>query len=254
MREVIYRGSARVHMHFALADWVERLQAVRQRVVEMYGSHFLESCRGVILTDALVCSKAPQQGEVPSLGECFSPSITQRVLELLRRNGTSNSTNRPSVPFFEKCVQLGYRQISRLLLKNRRGSKEKKMKKIILLAAIAFLAGSAQAQMRVASGGASGGTLSFSHSNHETQAPLPPNVSATNPGEFVPSTFESYKEAVIIGQEELNAKPLSVAEAARNLQAWKKSETQKPALIAEQDGEGRIIVSRGKQFEAGKSN
>jgi hypothetical protein len=127
------------------------------------------------------------------------------------------------------------------------------MKKIVLLAAIAFLAGSAQAQMRVASA-ASAGTLGFSHSNYETQAPAPPNVSATNPGEFVPSTFESYKEAVIIGQEELNAKPLSVAEAARSLQAWKKSETQKPALIAEQDGEGRIIVSRGKQFEAGKSN
>jgi hypothetical protein len=127
------------------------------------------------------------------------------------------------------------------------------MKKIILLAAIAFLAGSAQAQMRASSGG-SGGTLSFSHSSHETQAPLPPNVSATNPGEFVPSTFECYKDAVVIGQEELEAKPLSVAEAARSLQAWKKSEIQKPALIAEQDREGRIIVSRGKQHEAGKSN
>ena len=126
------------------------------------------------------------------------------------------------------------------------------MKKIILLAAIAFLAGSAHAQ-RVASS-ASGGTLSFSHSSHEAQAPLPPNVSATNPGEFVPSTFECYKEAVVIGQEELDAKPLSVAEAARSLQTWKKSEIQKPALIAEQDGEGRIIVSRGKQYEAGKSN
>jgi hypothetical protein len=129
------------------------------------------------------------------------------------------------------------------------------MKKIILLAAIAFLAGSAHAQMRSSSGG-SGGTLGFSHSGHEAQAQAsaPPNVSATNPGEFVPSTFESYKEAVIIGQEELDAKPLSVAEAARSLQAWKKSEIQKPALIAEQDGEGRIIVSRGKQYEAGKSN
>jgi hypothetical protein len=127
------------------------------------------------------------------------------------------------------------------------------MKKIILLAAIAFLADSAQAQMRVSSG-VTGGAFSFSHSGHETQAPLPPNVSATNPGEFVPSTFESYKEALIIGQEELDAKPLSVAEAARILQAWKKSEIQKPALIVEQDSEGRIIVSSGKQHEAGKSN
>ncbi|MGD0401781.1 MAG: hypothetical protein ABSB66_01170 [Candidatus Acidiferrales bacterium] len=127
------------------------------------------------------------------------------------------------------------------------------MKRIILLAAIAFLAGSAQAQ-RVSSGGASGGTLSFSHSSHETQAPLPPNVSATNPGEFVPSTFECYREAVVIGQEELDARPVTVAEAARILQTAKKSEIQKPVLIAEQDGEGRVIISSGEQKSVGKSN
>ena len=79
-------------------------------------------------------------------------------------------------------------------------------------------------------------------------------MSATNPGEFVPSTFESYKEAVIIGQEQLNARPVTVAEAARIFQAQKKSESQKHALIVEQDNNGRMIISSGKQQERGESN
>jgi hypothetical protein len=129
------------------------------------------------------------------------------------------------------------------------------MKKIILLAGIAMLAGSAQAQMRSSGTSSPGGSLSFSHPSHGTPASAPQaNVSATNPGEFVPSTFESYKEAVIIGQEQLNARPVTVAEAARILQAQKKSESQKPALIVEQDDNGRMIISSGKQQERGENN
>lgn len=122
------------------------------------------------------------------------------------------------------------------------------MKKIILLAGIALLAGSAQAQMRSSGMSSSGGSLSFSHSSHGTPASAPlVNVSATNPGEFVPSTFESYNEAVIAGREQLNARPVTVAEAARMLQASKKSEVQKPALMVEQDNNGKMIISSGKQ-------
>jgi hypothetical protein len=129
------------------------------------------------------------------------------------------------------------------------------MKKIILLAGIAMLAGSAQAQMRSSGMSSSSGSLSFSHPSHGTPAPPPQaNVSATNPGEFVPSTFESYNEAVITGQEQLNARPVTVAEAARIFQAQRKSESQKPALIVEQDDNGRMVISSGKQQELGKSN
>jgi hypothetical protein len=129
------------------------------------------------------------------------------------------------------------------------------MKKIILLAGIALLAGSAQAQMRSNGMSSSGGSLSFSHSNHGTPAPAPQvNVSATNPGEFVPSTFESYNDAVITGQEQLDARPVTIAEAARIFQAQKKTETQKPALIVEQDDNGRMVISSGKQQERGESN
>jgi hypothetical protein len=121
------------------------------------------------------------------------------------------------------------------------------MKKIILLTGIALLAGSAQAQMRSSGMSSSGGSLSFSHPSHGTSAPAPlVNVSATNPGEFIPSTFESYNEAVITGREQLNVRPVTVAEAARILQASKKSEVQTPALIVEQDNNGKMIISSGK--------
>jgi hypothetical protein len=130
------------------------------------------------------------------------------------------------------------------------------MKKIILLAGIALLAGSAQAQMR-GSSGTSSGNLSFSHPNHGGAAPASApqaNVSAKNPGEFVPSTFESYNEALITGEEQLNARPVTIAEAARILQASKKTEVQKPALIIEQDDNGKMIISSGKQQAPSESN
>jgi len=45
-----------------------------------------------------------------------------------------------------------------------------------------------------------------------------------------------------------------VAEVALNLQARRKLEIQTPALIAEQDDDGNVIISAGKQRGAGKSN
>jgi L-amino acid N-acyltransferase YncA len=84
------------------------------------------------------------------------------------------------------------------------------------------------------------------YNNGSTPSSSLGNVSAKNPGEFIPSTFESYQDAVIIGQAELDAKPMTVAEAARVLQAWKKSGTQKAALVAEQDADGKMIISAEK--------
>ena len=179
--------------------------------------------------------------------------IAKGVLGRLRPGSTSNSTNRPSVPFFEKCVLLGYSQVLSLMPNNRRESKERKMKKIILLAGIMFLAASARAQI-------GGGTLGFSHPNLSSRVAAPSasqaqvNVSAKNPGEFVPSTFESYKEAVILGQEELDARPLTVAEAARIHQAARKSEIQKATLVAEQDDSGKMVIVMERQQEFEKSN
>jgi hypothetical protein len=130
------------------------------------------------------------------------------------------------------------------------------MKKIVFLAGVLFLAGAAHAQFR---GGSlnSAGSLSSSHSsvynNGSTASSSQANVSAKNPGEFVPSTFENYRDAVIIGQAELDAKPMTVAEAARVLQVCKKSGTQKAALVAEQDAAGKMIISPARsRADSGK--
>ncbi len=132
------------------------------------------------------------------------------------------------------------------------------MKKIILLAGIMLLAGTAQAQM-VGGGGSIGSSAAInapdSIASNTGVAPAPhPNVSATNPGEFVPSTFESYQQAVAAGQEELDAQPLRLADVARMYQARKKLEIQKPALIAEQDDDGNVIISSERRRAPGKSN
>lgn len=130
------------------------------------------------------------------------------------------------------------------------------MKKIILLAGIALLAGTAQAQFGGSLNSASGmnGSRSTIANNVAPASSPQANVSGTNPGEFVPSTFESYQQAVATGQEELDARPLRLAEVARMLQARRKLEIQTPALIAEQDDDGNVIISAGKQRGAGKSN
>jgi hypothetical protein len=131
------------------------------------------------------------------------------------------------------------------------------MKKLILLASFLSIAGTTHAQRAMGAsasapnssgGGGIPGGLSSPHNSASSTSAGPysgprANASGTNPGEFVPSTFESYKEAVIAGQEELNAKPLQVAEAARMAQALKKSGAVKPVLIAEQDDDGNVIIS-----------
>ncbi len=108
-----------------------------------------------------------------------------------------------------------------------------------------------------AGGGGTSGGLSTPHNSAANNAPglysTPrANVSGNNTGEFVPTTFENYGEAVTAAQKELEAKQLEVAEAARMAQAAKKSGTQKPALIAEQDDAGRMVISGPNR--TGKSN
>jgi len=134
------------------------------------------------------------------------------------------------------------------------------MKKLILLAGFLSLAGAAQAQRSGASGssgaamptsagggGASGG-LSTPHTTAANSSPGPysgprMNVSANNPGEFVPTTFQNYHEAITTAEKEQGTRPLAVAEAARVAQAMKKSGTQKAALVAEQDDAGNVVIS-----------
>ena len=57
VREVIYRRPAGVHAHFALMNGLEGLQAICQRVVQVYLFHFRAVCKSVILSEASLRSQ-----------------------------------------------------------------------------------------------------------------------------------------------------------------------------------------------------
>jgi len=141
------------------------------------------------------------------------------------------------------------------------------MKKLIVLAGLLTLAGAAHAQRGGGAspnaypnaGGGSGGGGGLSSPSHSAGAILPgpystprANVSATNTGEFVPTMFQSYQEAVSTGQRELDAKQPQLAEAARMAQAAKKSGAGKAVVVAAQDNAGNLVISGTR--ENGKNN
>ena len=76
------------------------------------------------------------------------------------------------------------------------------------------------------------------------------NVQATNPGEFVPSTFENYPAALSMGEEARRARPLTVVEAARFAQQGKTAAATKPTLVLEKNSEGKLIVVETKPVQA----
>ena len=106
------------------------------------------------------------------------------------------------------------------------------MKKWLLLASFALAAGAAQAQCPYARAAAAA-----SHAGA---------TSASGSGSFVPSTFVNYSEALTTGQEQLQAKA-GVADAARTIQAMKNSSAQKPALVAQQDDGGNLVISKPRK-------
>jgi len=135
------------------------------------------------------------------------------------------------------------------------------MKKLIVLAGFLTLAGAAHAQRAGAapnafpsSGGGSGGGGGLSSGSHSAGPSVPgpysaprANVSATNTGEFVPTLFQNYQEAVTAGQRELDAREPQLAEAARMAQAAKKSGTEKAVVVAGQDNAGNLVISGNPQ-------
>lgn len=68
------------------------------------------------------------------------------------------------------------------------------------------------------------------------------SVAGTNPGEFVPSTFEAYDKALDQGQEAARIRPISLAGAARLAQKAKAAGAMKPAMVLEKNAEGKLIV------------
>jgi hypothetical protein len=68
------------------------------------------------------------------------------------------------------------------------------------------------------------------------------NVEATNPGEYVPSTFENYDAAVDMGRNAGLARPLTIVEAARKAQHAKEAGAAKSTILLEKNAEGNLII------------
>jgi hypothetical protein len=125
------------------------------------------------------------------------------------------------------------------------------MKKTLLLVGILLTAGTASAQ---GSGNSGGGLNSVNGITSYRIASMRCDgssgdprssqvISAKNDGQFLPSTFASYDQAVQFGLLAANAKPPMLGAIARSVREQKKSARQSAILIAEQDQGGRMITT-----------
>ena len=69
------------------------------------------------------------------------------------------------------------------------------------------------------------------------------NQNSKNPGEYVPSRFSNYGDAVALGVVESGIRPLTVAEAARLAQTRKKNAEQKRVIVLERDANGNLVIA-----------
>ena len=69
------------------------------------------------------------------------------------------------------------------------------------------------------------------------------NQNSKNPGEYVPSRFSNYGDAVALGVIESGIRPLTVAEAARLAQTQKKNAGQKRVIVLERDANGNLVIA-----------
>jgi hypothetical protein len=86
-------------------------------------------------------------------------------------------------------------------------------------------------------------TASSAHANRDASV----NQNSKNPGEYVPSTFSSYKDALETAKLEAALHPTTLAEAARLAQEAKKKAGDKPAIQLEQDERGNLVISSTKK-------
>ncbi len=131
------------------------------------------------------------------------------------------------------------------------------MKKALLIVAFFVVAGAAQAQiggsindhagLNGVGGLESYGGLNSPHPVLNSGTTLFTNVSGTNPGEFVPSTFATYKDAVADAKANASKKPLTLADIARQAQAEKKAAEPKSAMVLEQNSDGKLVIADTKK-------
>jgi hypothetical protein len=153
-----------------------------------------------------------------------------------------------------------------------RGRNGEHMKKTLLLTSFLFLAGTVYGQgvqsptgtlngagsvnnasgLGSGSGGLNGaGSINGGSVSTPAAAPSAPgaatdrsvNQNSKNPGEYVPSRFSAYGDAVALGVVESGMRPLTVAEAARMAQMQKKTAEQKPVIVVDKDEDGKLVIA-----------
>jgi hypothetical protein len=89
-----------------------------------------------------------------------------------------------------------------------------------------------------AGGGGGGGTAIAGVTHHAVWVP-PPNVSATNDGPFLPSTYQNYDKAIEMGKAEVAIHEPTVVEVAKANQEQRVA-TSKARFVVVQDVEGKL--------------
>jgi hypothetical protein len=69
------------------------------------------------------------------------------------------------------------------------------------------------------------------------------NQNSKNPGEYVPSRFSNYGDAVALGVVESGIRPPTVVEAARLAQMQKKNAEQKRVIVLDLDTNGNLVIA-----------
>ena len=85
-------------------------------------------------------------------------------------------------------------------------------------------------------------TASAPHTNRDASV----NQNSKNPGEFVPSTFSSFSDAIATAKLEAALHPVTVAEAARLAQASRKK-NDKPVIHLDEDETGHLVIAPEKK-------
>ena len=132
------------------------------------------------------------------------------------------------------------------------------MKAALVLAIVLIFAGTAHAQFggeNITSAGGSINGAGSLNSHHSTPtSPANPvnldasvNMNSKNPGEFVPSTFSSYQDALATAKMEADFRPMTVAEAARLSQDRKKNANDKASIQLDEDEHGKLVITSVKK-------
>ena len=132
------------------------------------------------------------------------------------------------------------------------------MRAALVLAIILIFAGTAHAQFGGENISSAGGSINGAgslNSHHSTPTSSTSsvnldagvNMNSKNPGEFVPSTFSSYKDALATAKLEADIRPMTVAEAARLSQDRKKNAKDKAVIQLDEDEHGKLVIASVKK-------